>query len=127
MVDEDLADGDLAALLAAARAWAAQDPDPVTRTELDALVAEVEAGDAPARADLAARFAGRLEFGTAGLRGELGAGPMRMNRVLVSQAAAGLAAYLLGREPHPTVVVDLVFVDHGAPSRSPPRCGRAGR
>jgi len=105
MVDEDLADGDLAALLAAARAWAAQDPDPVTRTELDALVAEVEAGDAPARADLAARFAGRLEFGTAGLRGELGAGPMRMNRVLVSQAAAGLAAYLLGREPHPTVVV----------------------
>ena len=105
MVDEDLADGDLAALLAAARAWSAQDPDPVTRTELDALVAEAEAGDAPARADLAARFAGRLEFGTAGLRGELGAGPMRMNRVLVSQAAAGLAAYLLGREPHPTVVI----------------------
>jgi len=105
MVDEDLADGDLAALLAAARSWSAQDPDPVTRTELDALVAEAEAGDAPARADLAARFAGRLEFGTAGLRGELGAGPMRMNRVLVSQAAAGLAAYLLGREPHPTVVI----------------------
>jgi len=105
MVDEDLVDDDLTALLAAARAWAGQDPDPVTRTELDALVAEAEAGDAPARAELAARFAGRLEFGTAGLRGELGAGPMRMNRVLVSQAAAGLAAYLLGREPHPTVVV----------------------
>ncbi len=96
---------DLAGLLAAARAWMAQDPDPVTRSELDALVAAAEAGDAPARAELAQRFAGRLEFGTAGLRGELGAGPMRMNRVLVGQAAAGLAAYLLGRAPHPTVVV----------------------
>ncbi len=96
---------DLAGLLAAARAWMAQDPDPVTRSELDALVAAAEAGDAPAAADLAERFGGRLEFGTAGLRGELGAGPMRMNRVLVGQAAAGLAAYLLGRGPHPTVVV----------------------
>ena len=38
----------------------------------------------PRRADLTARFAGRLDFGTAGLRGELGAGPTRMNRVLVS-------------------------------------------
>ena len=88
-----------------ARAWMAQDPDPVTRSELDALVAAAEAGDAPAAADLAERFGGRLEFGTAGLRGELGAGPMRMNRVLVAQAAAGLAAYLLSRAPHPSVVV----------------------
>jgi phosphomannomutase len=88
-----------------ARAWMAQDPDPVTRTELDALVARAEAGEQPAADDLAERFSGRLEFGTAGLRGELGAGPMRMNRVLVAQAAAGLAAYLLAREPHPTVVI----------------------
>jgi phosphomannomutase len=100
MVDDDRAD-----LLARARAWMAQDPDPVTRSELDALVAATEAGDAPAAADLAERFGGRLEFGTAGLRGELGAGPMRMNRVLVAQAAAGLAAYLLGRSPHPSVVI----------------------
>jgi phosphomannomutase len=91
--------------LAAARAWLAQDPDPVTRAELDALIARTVAGDAGAAADLADRFAGRLEFGTAGLRGELGAGPMRMNRVLVAQAAAGLAAYLLTREPNPTVVI----------------------
>jgi phosphomannomutase len=89
----------------AARAWMAQDPDPVTRSELDALVARVEAGEDAATADLAERFSGRLEFGTAGLRGELGAGPMRMNRVLVAQAAAGLAAYLLARAPHPTVVI----------------------
>lgn len=48
---------------------------------------------------LAERFASRLQFGTAGLRGELGAGPARMNRVLVTQAAAGLAAYLLSKSP----------------------------
>jgi len=88
-----------------ARAWMAQDPDPVTRAELDALVARSEAGDTAATEDLADRFSGRLEFGTAGLRGELGAGPMRMNRVLVAQAAAGLAAYLRAREPHPTAVI----------------------
>ena len=88
-----------------ARAWIAQDPDPATRAELEALVARTEAGDQVAADDLASRFSGRLEFGTAGLRGELGAGPMRMNRVLVGQAAAGLAAYLLGREPHPSVVI----------------------
>jgi phosphomannomutase len=40
-------------------------------------------------------FTGRLAFGTAGLRGALGPGPNRMNRVVVSQAAAGLATYLL--------------------------------
>jgi phosphomannomutase len=92
-------------LLTDARAWLAQDPDPVTRTELDALIAQAEAGDDEAADDLAARFAGRLEFGTAGPRGELGAGPMRMNRVLVAQAAAGLAAYLLTREQIPSVVI----------------------
>ncbi|HWM35385.1 MAG TPA: phospho-sugar mutase, partial [Pseudolysinimonas sp.] len=83
----------------------AQDPDPVTRSELDAVVASAEAGDAAAVADLRSRFAARLDFGTAGLRGELGAGPGRMNRVLVAQAAAGLAAYLLGREPNPSIVI----------------------
>jgi len=100
-----MVDDDLTRLLTEARSWMAQDPDPVTRSELDALVAAVDAGDAPAAAELAERFGGRLEFGTAGLRGELGAGPMRMNRVLVAQAAAGLAAYLLSRAPHPIVVV----------------------
>ena len=92
-------------VVALARAWMAQDPDPVTRAELDAMIASAETGDAAAVAALVARFAGRLDFGTAGLRGELGAGPTRMNRVLVSQAAAGLAAYLLGRESNPSVVI----------------------
>lgn len=96
---------ELAAAVALARDWMAQDPDPATRAELDALVARAETGAPEAVADLVSRFAGRLDFGTAGLRGELGAGPTRMNRVLVSQAAAGLAAFLLTREPNPTVVI----------------------
>lgn len=92
-------------LLDRARAWIAQDPDPVTRAELDAVVAAAEAGGTAAGDDLADRFSGRLEFGTAGLRGALGAGPMRMNRVLVAQAAAGLGLFLRGREAHPSVVI----------------------
>ena len=95
----------LDAAVVLARAWMAQDPDPATRAELDALVARAGTGAPEAVADLTARFAGRLDFGTAGLRGELGAGPTRMNRVLVAQAAAGLAAYLLTREPNPSVVI----------------------
>jgi phosphomannomutase len=83
-----------AALLDEARAWADQDPDPQTRAELAALI-ERASSDPHAAGDLADRFAGRLEFGTAGLRGAPGAGPHRMNRVVVAQAAAGLAAYLL--------------------------------
>ena len=86
-----------AELLAAAQAWLAQDPDPVTRAETEALIAAVAAGDASAQSDLADRFGGRLGFGTAGLRGALGAGSNRMNRVLVSQAAAGFGRYLLAR------------------------------
>ncbi|MFF0363694.1 phospho-sugar mutase [Streptomyces fungicidicus] len=76
------------ALIAQAQAWLAEDTDPDTREELARLI---DAGD---HAELTARFSGTLQFGTAGLRGELGAGPMRMNRSVVIRAAAGLAAYL---------------------------------
>ncbi|MET0304303.1 MAG: phospho-sugar mutase [Microbacteriaceae bacterium] len=81
----------------AARRWLAQDPDAATRAELETLIAEADGGDTAAVTALDERFSSRLAFGTAGLRGELGAGPMRMNRVLVAQAAAGLAAFLLER------------------------------
>ncbi|MBN9213817.1 MAG: phosphomannomutase [Microbacterium sp. SCN 70-200] len=94
--------------LEAARAWLAQDPDPVTRDELSALIDAASTGDASAAADLDDRFGARLAFGTAGLRGRLGAGSNRMNRVLVSQAAAGLAAYLrekAGPDATPLVVI----------------------
>ncbi|MDX6373509.1 MAG: phosphomannomutase [Nocardioidaceae bacterium] len=79
-------------LLERARAWAAEDPDDRTRAELEQIVADVAGGSDAT--DLADRFAGSLEFGTAGLRGAVGAGPNRMNRVVVIRAAAGLAAYL---------------------------------
>jgi phosphomannomutase len=87
------------------KTWLAQDPDAATRAELTALIEAAEFGVAGAMRDLDDRFSGRLQFGTAGLRGELGAGPMRMNRVLVGQAAAGFAAFLLGRETAPSVVI----------------------
>ncbi|WP_307858486.1 phospho-sugar mutase [Microbacterium flavescens] len=99
---------DEASVLDRARTWLAQDPDGETRAELRALIAAAESGDQAASADLEDRFATRLAFGTAGLRGELGAGSNRMNRVLVAQAAAGLAAYVREKsagDAAPVVVV----------------------
>ena len=63
----------LDSVIASARASAAEDPDPVTKAELDALIEQALVGQGSD--ELADRFAGTLEFGTAGLRGALGAGP----------------------------------------------------
>ncbi len=92
-------------LLEKAKAWRDQDPDDETRAELDGLIKDAAAGGEHALAELHDRFETRLEFGTAGLRGRIEAGSNRMNRVLVAQAAAGFAAYLLARDEHPSVVI----------------------
>ncbi|MFF4964937.1 phospho-sugar mutase [Streptomyces sp. NPDC001037] len=100
-------------LIAKAKAWLAEDPDPQTREELAGLI---DAGDVPALTD---RFSGTLQFGTAGLRGELGAGPMRMNRAVVIRAAAGLAAYLKkSGTPHGGDDAGLVVIGYDARHKS---------
>ena len=92
-------------LVAAAREWAADDPDPATRAELEEVVTAAEGGDPTSVADLTDRFTGLLQFGTAGLRGALGAGPHRMNRAVVIRAAAGLVAHLRTVTDSPFVVI----------------------
>ncbi len=84
-------------LRATARAWIADDPDPADRAELTAIL---DAGD---DAELTARFGEPLTFGTAGIRGPLGAGPARMNRATVRRVAAGLARYLQSAVPDAAV------------------------
>ncbi len=83
-----------AELISAIELWIDQDPDAVTRTELQTLLDQAHSGEPKAIAELTDAFRAPLEFGTAGLRGKLGGGPNRMNRVVVIQAAAGLAQYL---------------------------------
>ncbi len=84
-------------LAAAALAWREADPDPETRAELDQLQGAGDARDADV--ELAERFEGSLAFGTAGIRAAMGAGPMRMNRLVAGRVAAGLARYIAARDP----------------------------
>jgi phosphomannomutase len=96
---------DLAALQSLAERWISDDPDPATQAELRELLAQsrtqggASGGGSAAEAQLADRFSASLEFGTAGLRGVLGAGPNRMNRAVVARATWGLAQELLASVP----------------------------
>jgi phosphomannomutase len=87
-------DAEFPQLLSDARDWAAQDPDPATAAALTELIQRCQDGVPAARQELEDSFSGTLQFGTAGLRAELGPGPNRMNRVVVRRAAAGFAAFL---------------------------------
>lgn len=81
-------------LLDRARTWMSNDPDEASRDELDALLKRATAGEPEAIGDLRERFVGPLAFGTAGLRGVLGAGESRMNRAVVLRTTMGLGRYL---------------------------------
>ncbi len=76
------------ALIEQARQWLALDPDPETRSQLQA---DLAAEDINA---ISIAFGARLAFGTAGLRGRYGYGPARMNRLVIRQTAAGLAQWV---------------------------------
>lgn len=100
---------DHATFLEQVEAWIEADPEPRDQAELRTLLAEADSPDprdhelrARARAELRDRFAGTLQFGTAGLRGEMAAGPNRMNRAVVIRAAAGLASFLRDALPGQT-------------------------
>jgi phosphomannomutase len=102
-------------LRARATAWLSADQDSRDRDELTELLAATGSSE-DAVADLADRFAGRLQFGTAGLRGAVGAGPNRMNHMTVTAATAALAAWLLDRDP--AAAAAGVVVGHDARHRS---------
>lgn len=91
-----------------AREWAAHDPDPETAAYVLDLVE-----DPKSAAELASRFSGPLAFGTAGLRGEVGAGESRMNRAVVTRATRGLMDWL-GRQVDGARVVVGCDARHGS-------------
>lgn len=91
------------ATAAYARAWLRADPDPSTRTQLLSLLSKGE------EAELADHFNSRITFGTSGLRGPRGAGPNRMNRLLIAQATSAIMRHL-----RPSTVVIGFDARHGA-------------
>ena len=91
------APSELARAMSMAERWAAEDPDRGTQAETLAMLNMIPEGNEEAAATLIDQFGARLAFGTAGLRGEIGPGPNRMNRQVVIQTSAGLAKFLLER------------------------------
>ncbi|NLS08877.1 phospho-sugar mutase [Nesterenkonia sp. MY13] len=93
-------------LLSTVQRWIDLDPDPSTRAELSELLSDARSGEQNAYDTLERLFAGRLAFGTAGLRAELGPGPLRMNRLVVRQTAVGLLKYATATLEGATAKVD---------------------
>jgi phosphomannomutase len=85
--------------------WIADDPDATTKAELEPVLDAAVAKEPGAIADLEDRFSGLLQFGTAGLRGRIGAGPNRMNRAVVIRAASGLSSYVTAQLGHAGTIV----------------------
>ena len=102
-------------LRAQAERWIAGDPDERDRAELRGLLDD---GGEAAAAELADRFGARLEFGTAGLRGAIGAGPNRMNRAVVRAATAALAGWLQAGHGGPGAAESGVVIGCDARHRS---------
>ena len=93
-------------LIERAQQWVDHDPDPATAAELASVVEAARAGDESALTELGRAMNGPLQFGTAGLRGEIGPGESRMNLSVVIRATAGLCAVLLKHAPRtPRVVI----------------------
>lgn len=90
-------------LIETAKSWLAQDFDPATIAELTQVISAA-ATDPTALAELASRFGGPLEFGTAGLRAEVAAGESRMNRATVAKAAWGVSLWLMASGKQKLVV-----------------------
>ena len=111
-------------LSAQAERWIADDPDERDRAQVRALLND---GSDAALAELADRFRGRLEFGTAGLRGAVGAGPNRMNRAVVRATTAALAGWLLAGRGGPGAAEAGVVIGCDARHRSDEFASEAAR
>jgi phosphomannomutase len=99
-------------LLQKARDWALGDPDPVTRAELEALIERQDV------AELTERFAAPLSFGTAGLRGVVGAGPGRINRAVILRTTRAVALHLIAHDPDARTLPVVVGYDGRHTSRA---------
>ena len=77
-----------------AKSWAEHDPDSNTKNIILKLIEDNNL------VELNKIFSGDLEFGTAGLRAEIGPGQSRMNRAVVIRATYGLCQYLIKKYPN---------------------------
>jgi len=97
-------------LLETARTWARRDPNPVTAAHVQRLV---DQRDVAALQRIFSSTNARIAFGTAGLRGAMAPGPLRMNDLVVVQTAQGLARYWRAQQEQPQRRLSVVIgYDH---------------